>query len=60
MNALLEARIRKRAYEIWEARQFYGRMHRVNRAGRLVEVTAQDDWLLAEAEVFDEIHEKGI
>jgi hypothetical protein len=53
MNTRLEQLIRERAYEIWEARQAMGMVFIVTRSGQLREISAEDDWLMAEDEVLD-------
>jgi len=51
MNAKLERLIRERAFEIWQVRQAMGMRFKPNRAGAMVEITAQDDWLEAEDDI---------
>lgn len=53
MNSQLEHLIRERAYQIWEIRKAMGMKYRINRAGQLVEISAQDDWLEAEDDVIN-------
>lgn len=51
MNEQLRHRIEKRAYGIWEYRQRNGLVFISDVWGNLREITAEDDWLEAEADI---------
>ena len=50
-DEVIAQRIRERAYEIYEFRQENNMALTSDNSGELREITAQDDWLEAEAEI---------
>ena len=54
-DATIEQQIRNRAYEIWQYRMEFDDTIMVDKHGYERELTAQDDWLLAEKEIMGKL-----